>query len=208
MLGNTLTDKAPIWVAVLPISSTHSPSSDKRCQLKIMTSGIILMRCPGCGANISIPNGVDFCNCSYCGSQLRLVSEGGITLLREISKSVDDVHETVQRTEKTLNKLTQKFEEHFNPAPQTNNYVPVQSKEGFDWANLGSILFMWFTVAFIGGISGASWAIFWTPFLFLGRYWRHEGLEHLPYQFWEFKQKATCVVYTLLIAAAFLYKFG
>lgn len=104
-----------------------------------MTSNIIPMRCPSCGANLSVPNSVDFCNCSYCGSQLKLVSEGGITLLREISKSVYAVHETVQRTEKTLNELTQKFEEHFSPAPPKNNYAPVQSEEGFDWLNLGSI---------------------------------------------------------------------
>lgn len=166
------------------------------------------MRCPSCGANLSVPNSVDFCNCSYCGSQLKLVSEGGITLLREISKSVYAVHETVQRTEKTLNELTQKFEEHFSPAPPKNNYAPVQSEEGFDWLNLGSIFLTWLAVAFIGGISGASWALFWAPFLFFGRYAQHQGINRLPYQFWEFKQKATYFVYTLLIAAAVFYKLG
>ena len=173
-----------------------------------MTINILSMRCPSCGASLSIPNEVKFCSCSYCGSQLKLVSEGGIALLREISKTVDSVHETVQRSDKTLNILVQRLDEHFSPAPPKINFTPAQTEEGFDWVNLGSILFTWLGVAFIGGISGASWALFWTPFLFYCRYSFHQGLSNLPFRDWEFKQKATAFVYALLMAAALVYKLA
>jgi hypothetical protein len=176
-----------------------------------MANNIFSMRCPSCGANLSGPNGAEHFNCLFCGGQLKVVSEGGIKLLEEMAQSVSAVHKTVQRNETTLNDLTQKVTELHSKSFPERDYPALpssSSSSGFDWLmNLGSIILTCLGVAFIWCISGADWAIFWAPMLFFGRFMHLTGSDR-PWLMWSISEKVKLFIFIILIAAAFIHKFG
>ncbi len=59
----------------------------------------ILLSCPNCGAQLTIPDTVQRFACEQCGTPLRLERSGGITYLAEDTETAQEMASRVRQTE-------------------------------------------------------------------------------------------------------------
>lgn len=174
---------------------------------------VVSIKCPGCGASLAIPPDVDQCGCSYCGTSLTVIREGGIISLREISAGIARVEETTSQTADELYNMSSELADmsgklddiHRRTAPAPTYTESESSGPGCGWVAY-SIFMVIFGLAAIAGISGTSWALFWSPFLIWLMWANGNALGYKPSSLWTKKQKSINTFFVLLMIAAVLVK--
>jgi hypothetical protein len=173
-----------------------------------MTITILPVNCPHCGASLRVSSGTNYCTCMHCGSQLQLVDEGGVVLLREIASTVRAMNETVVQSEKMLRHVGQQVGDLHRKAFPTENYAASFRLETSDsiWPGVVQFVLLTLGLVMICMISGAGWAFFWAPILYGGMFGR--GLDNVPFSLWTPRQKAMVVIFALTFAGALINLFG
>ena len=144
---------------------------------------IYAMNCPQCGAALQIPSDIEYCNCSFCGSSLKIDVKGGAVILSEIAQNVKVVNDSVHRTEKKIDVLSRELRElnrKINPVPKSTPEPELDlesSSVSTAWFNFsvwaGALLFL----ASIWAMSGIGYAFFWAPFLMRGVWGSLTGVD-------------------------------
>ena len=165
------------------------------------------MQCPRCGASLRISQDLKYCTCSYCGSQLNVIEEGGIVALREIAKAIEGVNETTLRSEEKLDGISSKIDQIYDSTVYST--VPIQTFTDTGHSDSGSGCAVVIMVAsllvflfFIAWKSGIDWALIWAPFVLFGLWSKISCTEYLPVSLWSAREKLISGVFILWMAAA------
>jgi hypothetical protein len=169
---------------------------------------ILPMKCPHCGAGLRASTSTKYCTCMHCRSQFELVDEGGDVLLREIASTVRAMNETVVQTERTLRDVRQQVGDLHRKAFPPEDYVASFTPKTPDsiWPEVYQFVMVTIGLVVIGMSSGAGWAFFWAPILYLGLFAR--GIGDVPLSLWTPRQKTIYIVLTLAFAGALINLFG
>lgn len=170
---------------------------------------IYSMKCPECGAGLSVPSNFDNFNCSYCGSGLTVVHEGGTVTLQQMADGISRVEETTRQTAEDVGQISKKVDDlHDWAKPKMRASEPWSKEENFKHYALVAV-FVLVAIIFdlaICAISGITWGLFWAPFIAFGTWGYLSGLNDLPATLWTTGQKIISNLFVLVMVATVVVK--
>ncbi len=111
---------------------------------------IIKINCNSCGAGLQIPDKVEFFNCSFCGSQLKMVKSAGAQFTEVVGELVEHTEAISQNTniiqlEKAIERLDRDWE-------RRKEQLGLEEHDGSNRQ---------VAITIMGGVASLAFIIFW-----------------------------------------------